>query len=622
MSNKAKVKKESTGNVFYPNSLDAFDNATYNFTLYMISPTDMKKRNYSANGKKIIAQSGVTQDMTIDNIEVASQPSINSRNGSGCSTLLNFTITEPMGASLFDKLNKFASELKIKNYHTALYFLELKFIGYETNGDYGGGLARNTWIWPTIITQINTTVNGSGSTYEIEASISGDIAYTDTFGTLKEAMSVQASNVGEALKSIGDQLKARQMAYQESYVGIPDEWIFEYEGNIDKYAIVPSTKSTSSSKMGSYSEKDPKGNTNVQFGDGTSITRMIESLIMSTEEFQKKAKNSGKADGRAKEEEQNPSKFSTLFRVYTDIILGEFDPVRGDYSKKMFYYIKEYDMISLAQEPEDIAKVSENNMSKIEAVDRIRKRYDYIFTGLNTQVLDIDLDFKFAFYTAVPTNASTNPDSKSQSAATIATTTETKRDAAFNKDLKTNVGDGKTKDSETGVGQNAITSSNSNKDTVTSVEDKFGTGKNILSSLFNQAKTGDMLTMDLTIKGDPYWLEPMPYVKDEGVVPPKNDKSKPKTFSLEAKIESEKNRSGEFVYTKDGDVYVLFNCGVPSVEAMFGGGRAVTEYNSLSGIYRVLTITSEFANGKFTQTLGVARITNIDVARTDIRKVK
>jgi hypothetical protein len=615
MSNEARVKVEESGNVFYPNSLDAFDNSTYNFTLYMISPEDMTGRNYGTSRRKIIAQSGVTQDFGIDDVEIDSYPSIVKSNGSGTSTNIDFTVTEPLGASLFDKLFAFAGELELENYRKAMYFLELKFRGHNYDGGYGGELEANTWIWPLVILSINTTVNGSGSTYEFKAAVSGDTAYSDTFGTIKEAISVQASTVGETLDLISKQLSKRQEAAKDNYVGVADEWIFEFDGNISEYPIVPTTKNTSSSKMGSYSAKDPKGKTNVQFGVGTSITRMIESIIVNTEEFQKKAKASGKADGRDKNKEKNPAEFSTLFRVYADVELGKYDTTRGDYSKKIRYYIKEYEMISLPQEQEEISKISENNVKKITDSERIRKRYDYIFTGLNDQVIDIDLDFNFAFYQTVPTNAgrTANPDSKSQSAATVHKTTESERDAVSNKNVNAESADANTKDGS--VGQGSLTDGSSNNDTNSSVEDKFGSGKNILSSLFNQAKGGDMITMDLKIKGDPYWLEPMPYRLDEGKV------SRASEFSLKEKIKADKKRNKEFAYTKDGDLFILFNCGLPTMGAAFGSDSSINRYNALSGIYRVIKVSNNFDGGKFQQTLGLARVTSINVDETTIRKV-
>lgn len=617
MSNESKATEKATGNVFYPNTLDAYDNPTYNFTLYMISPEDMNGRNYDSANRKVIAQSGVTHGMTIDDVEIDTYPAINKSNGSGTATKVEFTLTEPMGASLFDQLHAHAKELKIDNYRKAIYFLELKFRGYSPNGGYDGDLTKNVWIWPIVILSINTAVNGSGSTYECKASLSGDTAYTDEFGTIKEAMSVQASSVGETLDNISTQLAKRQISAKDNHISVPDEWTFEFDGNIAKYPIVPTTGSTSSSKMGSFKESDAKGKTNVQFGVGTSITRMIESIIMNTEEFQKKAKNSGKADGSDNEEEKKPAEFSTLFRVYTDIELGKYDHKRGDYSKKIRYYVKEYEMISLSQETEDISKLSERNVKKITDSERIRKRYDYIFTGLNDQVLDIDLDFNFAFYHTVPTNAgrSSNPDSKSQSAAAIVNTTEAEIDKTKGQDISSNADGAKNKDGESAIGQAAKIDGGSNNDTNSSVEDKFGSGKNIMSSLFNQAKGGDMLMLDLSIKGDPYWLEPMPYIKGEGRSGAGSE------FSLKSKIAADKSKNKDFCYTKDGDLFVLFNCGMPSPDAIFSG-RNTNKYNALSGVYRVIKISNEFSGGKFEQTLNMARVPAINVDETSLRKVR
>lgn len=628
MSNEAKPLNSKEGNIYFPNELDRYDNPTYNIKFYMVSNEDMIGRNYGSTNRRIIAQSGVTQDFGIDDLNIDSYPAPSRKNGTGVSTLISFTLTEPLGASLFNVLYDYSVELGIPNYRNALYFIELSFKGYATEVNGGGDadsgeLSANKWIWPILITKVNTEVTGSGSTYQISAAVSGDKAYDNVDGTTKRAVSVEASTVGEALDAIALQLTEKQKEAKDNHVGVPDEWSFEYEGTIKDYPIVPSSKNTSSSKMGTFSQESPKGKTRIQFAVGTALTDIVESVVFNTEQFQKKAKSSGKADGKDKQKEKDKAKLPMLPRVYSEITLGKYDYARGTYSKRISYYLKEYETAELAQELQDIKKDSQSKLNKIVSAGRIKKRYDYIFTGLNDQVLDMDLDFNFAYFQNVPVNAKdSNPDAQSQNAATTKQDDSSKKDKADAENNGAETAESANKDGGSKTGQGSIAEGtdnpNANKQ---GVEDKFGSGKNILTSLFNQAVGGDMITLDLDIKGDPYWLEPKPYIKNEGFVTNATSETTNTTkFSLKAKIEAEKNVANDFSFTKDGDLFILFNCGLPSYDQIDISGKPINQYNALSGIYRVISVKNTFENGKFEQKLELARVNGIDVEQTNIRK--
>jgi hypothetical protein len=68
---KARVKNTNTGG-FLPNILDDYDLPSYNFKLYMLPDTQVYKGNYDSKYGVIIAQSGVTGQIGIDDVQITS----------------------------------------------------------------------------------------------------------------------------------------------------------------------------------------------------------------------------------------------------------------------------------------------------------------------------------------------------------------------------------------------------------------------------------------------------------------------------------------------------------------------------------------------------------------------
>ena len=55
---------------FEGNLLDQYDNVTYNLKLYMIPEIDILNENIDSDNKVIIAQTGVTANISIDDLEI------------------------------------------------------------------------------------------------------------------------------------------------------------------------------------------------------------------------------------------------------------------------------------------------------------------------------------------------------------------------------------------------------------------------------------------------------------------------------------------------------------------------------------------------------------------------
>ena len=170
---------------FEGNLLDQYDNVTYNLKLYMIPEIDILNENIDSDNKVIIAQTGVTANISIDDLEIKTvvAPARDIKNQE--SFQFDFDLREYYGSSLLDQIYVASRNLGIKNYTKAPHFLELTFSGRDPSTSSPDiDLNAQRWIWPIGIRQITTEVDASGSLYSVNAYHYGDLGQFADIGTI------------------------------------------------------------------------------------------------------------------------------------------------------------------------------------------------------------------------------------------------------------------------------------------------------------------------------------------------------------------------------------------------------------------------------------------------------
>ena len=178
-----------------PNELNVFSSVTYNIGLYMINSSSyvnlmtapstpeavlqdsillMRSGGVgTANSDNAIAASlGIDNNFFIDDLEVttiSAGPSKFKQNTNA--TDIRFTITEPRGVTLLEKLQTAAKITLAKTkeqYIHAPYLLEIKFKGYDETGQPIVAPSKAKYI-PIKITDISFEVTGAGTVYTVTA---------------------------------------------------------------------------------------------------------------------------------------------------------------------------------------------------------------------------------------------------------------------------------------------------------------------------------------------------------------------------------------------------------------------------------------------------------------------
>lgn len=342
---------------------------------------------------------------------------------------------------------------------------------------------------------------------------------------------------------------------------------------------------------------------------GTSLTSLIDKVMQSSEYCTSQVNSFNKAQAELKEAEKNKDqdraaeasatmdeyKFLDWFKVIPQVTLGPFDEGTNAYSKVILFSIIPY-RVANSYHP-DFKKTKIKRKS-------IVRRYEYLYTGQNSDILEFNCDFDSAFFTAVTSyRAAKTSAGASQSKSESSPDNQVKDD-----NKKTSAKDSKPQNPPVRtapVGANASGSGQMNSQDnseVLSVAD-------VATSIYTSSR-GDMLNVKLRIIGDPAFFK-----QDDVYFNPAAEGYKDfASFDSpdDAPIRPE---TGQIVFD-NGQVYcqlVTKNAvdiddatGITNKQIKLSNGR--TTDGSFSGLYKLLTITNIFTGGKFEQSIDMVKM--------------
>jgi len=391
---------------FQPNILDSYDVATYHWKLFITDPESSAKGTiFNSSNQTIIAESGVS-DLTIDKVEIIGITTPTVESGTGISTNVKFEIIEPSGAGLMDKLFYQSVGLGIGNWTVMPIYLQLEFKTREpgtSEANLGsmGNLEGLKWFWTTKFTSTKAHVSEVGTRYEITAIIYNEYAQANSNFVIKQnTVLADIENFGDAMKQLEDRLNSAQLATLINNASIPDSYKIVVDPELAKYKITPIDKNTNSRRSDNFLIFENKDAT---FSADTALDKVIDTLLSQSPDFQKKMLNAPRpgADGVPMTQEPNQMKY--IWRIFTETRPLKYDPRRQDISKEFTIFIVEYNIgildanvfqtssppLTLADERKRLLTYVKNKI--------LKKKYDYLFTGLNDQILNFDLTINNAY---------------------------------------------------------------------------------------------------------------------------------------------------------------------------------------------------------------------------------
>ena len=575
------------------------------------------------------------RDLYINRCEIMTYPPANSQRRFTNATKIDIEISEPFGITLIERLRAAAANNGYLDHMDAPFLLTIKFQGFDEFGkpihtaanpnkrvgaNAGPNVGAMKRFIPIRIIGIDVNIKSAGSTYSLRCVPWNEMGFVDrycktrTAGTIGGKEKTMRELMQEFTKILNEQ-NAQEL--KDGLVGIQDR----YEITISDKCF-PDEK-VEPKKIVQTGMRRTQGNLEAQtteileymkFSKETSITQIIEEMMKGHPKYtnkdykkwRQKVSKTMSAYGKRKSGTTAQDAYNAMndknnqvefyfdyFQVtsFVEPIVGLFDPVRGTEAKIIRFAIE-----PLKFHAYDLAipgVVTGDNFKYF-----VFKTYNYIFTGDNVDIMNVDLNFKTAYYQAslkkTDTDAvSGNPIVGIQGGEVVGTTAKDHfLDSNGTLHLKKEV----------------TTVSNSD-------QGRTGEGTTELELFLDYITNplADMVKLDLEILGDPAWIYQsslMPkYPAPNGDGTHNSDKD---TEFWRNGVDRIWNNTLRCYNADLATPIIMLNFRMPTdLNDKTGIYELQSEQSAtFSGLYRVVSVRHIFDEGRYTNVLQLARFNN------------
>ena len=309
-----------------------------------------------------------------------------------------------------------------------------------------------------------------------------------------------------------------------------------------------------------------------KFPQGMTVQKIIEEIVLISS-YGENANAKPDKDGML-----------TWFKVETECYLldsPEVEEALGRKPRVYVYNVVPYRVHASINSPPNKGGKGAENLAK-----QVSKKYNYIYSGANKDVLSFDIQFRTAFFEAVKSDRSNSSDGdrKGDSGS------RTQQDETTQKGMDDTPGDIDSRyPYRSVIAEGEYTGGGSESNA------KISLAKHFHNTLLNSK--ADLITADLEIWGDPYFLP------DSGMGNYSAPKSGAKdTITADGSMDYQRN-----------EVYILVNFKTPVDYKAMGGMSFQSETTTIqgfSGFYRVIRVDTTISGNKFTQKLELVRQRN------------
>lgn len=560
------------------------------------------KGDWNNNGAKRVGTTFGKFDYFIDDLIIANMPSLNNRTGNSFATKISFKVTEPYSMGLFLlTLQQGALQGRYENYREAAYLLVIEWAGYNDDNVPSIDASLTRYI-PIRFIDVTMKVTPSGTEYECEAIPYNEIAVRDSVTQISASITISGSNVNELLasensnnnsgaRSLVSVLKSFHSAQVSNQVlQTTDEYVVifprdftdtENSGNeisrsvlftgLEDNGTVPFPTNVSvfdnvrriyQNRRVTVTEKK-----NFEFPANTKIEDIITDVVIRSDYIAKQLTEGARL--------ADPNGMINWFRIETQIIdLPRFNSRYGRQDRKYIYRVVPYRVHVNRFLPPNAQPAGYQNL-----VQEVQRIYDYVYSGKNTEILNINLDFKMGFYTAVPADASQNT-----------STTAPNFGVGIRNQERNNINNSGNPriQQQTGAASTNQTSAQEISDFSRGRDDGKTRQIKLLQAILQNP--ADLVNLEIEIMGDPY------YLPSSGMG---NQLIPPQSFNLMT--------DGSFNY-QSGEVDILVRFRTPlDLDLDTGLYKFAQEIDQLSGLFNILEVESKFNNNKFTQVIKLIR---------------
>ena len=523
----------------------------------------------------------------------------------------SMTIMEPYGVTFIEQLVAASYDgTRFNNYTQQPYMLQIDFRGYDDDGMPIPESQMTTFRkrFPIRILSMKVAVTSGGSEYKITfCSAGGTAHYPGAHAAIPEIFAITASTVGEFFT----ELSRCYYEYHQKEVGLGKaEYVqavkFDIDPAISKSKILNDKQITLSDVNVKAKGIDLKKST-FTIPANTPMLDIITKVMSHSDYLYAR-----QLDPLNKKPTDPFSSFKTTTSVLYEgrdvanmvITQGIVDGVTNRLPMTTTYMIHQYPVWSGTH-----PAMSQLANSKYFTT----KKYDYFYSGQNTEVIDFKLNFDTTYYTAVQAyTAAIAATEVSQSTAAYASQNDpTARNKAT---IIPAVQYSKINNVTPSSQQNVVRNVGSAMGFNMAGRPTAQIAADVINSIY-KTLNGDMLVIDMNILGDPTLIK-----QDDWLYSPSPSMVNSKYNQWDTISQYEFAAKYGHIRTDTGEVIVTVTINTPidvdSEEKNQGLMTPIPTWNRslFSGQYTILQIENKFSAGKFEQTIQLARIINSDIA--------
>lgn len=698
--NKPAADSASVPAALYYNKLHDFTGYTYKITLWLLTTEDYQQLSTnpdsftptyclisSGGGIPTVGSSSQSarhpdfqEDFYFDNLAMTTLVGLNSKTKASNAVDIKFTIVEPYGMTLLDRLlSACQTSASCTNYVDQPYLLQVDFLSNPSEANQFGaqGHVIDSKRIPIKFMEFKIKPGAGGTNYFVKAIPYNHIGFVQSVAAVPTNLSVTAKTVGEYFDSQKDlallfneeaveqqeriesevnkldisslsqeeliALRSKLKAELSNVESFPNGYntyfknaadkagrtefpvnllLFNIDSDIASSLIVDAEKSESrKAPMGTALESAAAGTATGGAGTnfknksvfsvlaGTSVIEVINKIVSASEYIKSQIKKPEKdteqttqtdttsdaVDARtveansynksSKPTKKTEYKATDWFKVIPSISLGQFDRVTNSYSKVVTYTILKYNAANAYHPDMALTKV---------APRQVVRTYNYYYTGLNQDIVNLDIDFDATFVTGIATFTKQIESVTSWAGADVPN--QSYAQPAYNWSGSLPV-------------KRILTPADTQNNPQNRTAEDYSVSS-VSRSLYSSYPRGDMLNIRMRIVGDPAFIKQddiyyNPLQKDYGNVVKK----------VTATNAPPINEQGQVIFDHE-EVYVQIlvksavdiddTTGITNKTVQLSNGQVAN--GTFSGLYKVMTVDSEFKQGKFEQTLNLIRM--------------
>jgi hypothetical protein len=539
------------------------------------------------------------RDIYFERVEIDSRPWFNQERKLMNFTKVEISMSEPNGITLWQKIRGAAANNEFINHQNAPFLLTIEFKGYDSKGN---PVPDSTVIrfLPVYLTQSTMRLNAGGATYTLTGAPWKDFAKNNAFLFTRGTGEITGDGTGvaEYLRSFAKSLnknmeqETKETATSPAIRQYPDTYIITADPAIGRGKTADYSNTFESEffdNLGELGFGKKKLKSGV-YKAGMSISKILEDFVKQFDQYSDIAKivaNYWKEVESMGDFGEMPAPWVPWFKIdCTVTVHPEFDKILKSHRRTIHYHIKPF-LIHVA----NFARAGLGGFTSW--TEYVRKRYDYIYTGKNLDILDLDITYESSYALA---RLIDNQES----------TVGSKIKSAFYKIV--DYFGAKTFPEQDLPLSEFPTNSRSEYDSIFKLDNQAQI-QQFYDFLTNPQ--GDMVRVDMKIMGDPAFIGqdcflPLPTPPSSGNYNALDQVASINGIEWDSKI-------GAFNFD-NAETFVKLNFIFPDD---FDEKTGLYNFNKgetpqFSGLYRVNSVQSVFENGQFTQILGMSRYMNQD----------